>query len=623
MEEIVAFLGSYPPFDQLPPAVLQHIAGAAQIEYFASGAEILSLGGAPSQFLYVVVKGSVDLLRADDGDAQIFDTLGPGEAFGHPSLIRGHAPIVTVRAHTEVLAYLIPATIFHAIRAEYSPFANFFAASAIERLDYAMQSRRDSAAPTLFQTRLRDLVGRALVAISPDATVREAAQLMRRDHVSCLLVDLPPYGILDKDTGIFTDRDLRNRVVAAGLPYDTPVSAVMTTPIRTLPADSLVFEGLMVMLEHGQHHLPVTEDGLIVGIVTHTAILRQQSSSPVFLPSQLRRARSREDLRRYTDQVAATVDSLLDAGARVSDIGRVVAVAHDALLKRLLRDAEAALGPPPAPYAWLVLGSEGRFEQTLRTDQDNALVYHDEAPPEAEGYFRKLSEQIVEDLVFCGFPRCPGNIMASNAQWRQPLRVWKEYFARWINVPDEEALLRSTIFFDYRQLHGELDAEAGLRPVVLEARKNRVFLGRMARSALRQPAPLTFFRQVALERQGDKRHLLDLKHRGAAMVVDLARIFALEAGCTETSTTGRLRKSWPESSISEADAESLISAFELISTLRLRHQRDQIARGEEPTNLVVYPQLSPLEQRELKEALQVIADIQRGVARSFQTDRMG
>lgn len=620
MEEIAAFLGNYPPFNQIPPAVLHKIAGRIQIEYFTLGHDILTVGGQPSQFLYVVCKGSVDLIREFEGEMQIFDSLGPGEAFGHPSLILGQTPIITVRAHTEVLAYLIPAATFHELRAEFAPFANFFAASAIERLEFAIRSRRDGAAPTLFQTHLRDLVTRDLVAVSPDATIQEAAQIMNREHVSCVLVDLPPYGILDKDTGILTDRDLRSRVIADGLPFSTPVSSVMTAPVRTLPADSLVFEGLLAMLENRQHHLPITENGRIVGIVTHMAILRNQSSSPVFLPSQLRRAQNLNDLQRYRYQVNATVGSLLDAGARVSDIGRVVAVAHDGLLQRLLRDAEAEFGPPPVPYAWMVLGSEGRFEQTLRTDQDSAIVYADDAPAEAEPYFRKLAERVVEQLVVCGFPRCPGDIMASNLQWRQPLHVWKDYFSRWINVPEEEALLRIAIFFDYRKVHGELDVESALRPVIQEARQKKVFLARLARAALRNHAPLTVFRQVALQRQGDQRDQLDLKHRGTALVVDMARLFSLEAGCNATSTVARLRQSWSESSISETDALSLISAFELISTLRLRNQQEQIARGEEATNLVVYPQLSPLEQRELKESLQVIAGIQRGLSRSFQTN---
>ncbi len=624
MEEIAAFLGNYPPFDHLPPAVLHRIARAVQIEYFAANHDILTFGGDPAQFLYVVCKGHVDLIReGEDEEAQIFDSLGPGEAFGHPSLIRGQSPIITVRSHTEVLAYLIPASLFHDLRDEHPTFANFFAAAAIDRLEFAVRSRRDSAAPTLFQTRLRDLVERDLVAIGPDATVQEAAQLMSREHVSCLLIDLPPYGLLDQDTGIFTDRDLRNRVVAAGIPYNTPVSQVMTTPIRTLPADSLVFEGLMAMLENRQHHMPITEHGQIIGLVTHTAILRHQSSSPVFLPSQLRRAQTLDDLRRYRDKVVATVGSLLDAGARVSDIGRVVAVAHDALLQRLLRDAEATLGPPPVPYAWMVLGSEGRFEQTLRTDQDNALVYADDAPPEAEPYFAKLADLVVDQLEVCGFPRCPGEIMASNSQWRQPLQAWKDYFTRWITVPDEEALLRITIFFDFRKVYGNLDVEHALRPVIHQARENRVFLARLARTALRNQAPLTIFRQVALQRQGDQRNLIDLKHRGTAMVVDIARIFSLEAGCNATSTVERLRLSWPESSLSEADAQSLISAFELISTLRLRNQHEQLLRGEKVTNHICYPHLTPINQRELKESLQAIAGVQRGLARIFQTNMIG
>ncbi|GAB4427740.1 MAG: DUF294 nucleotidyltransferase-like domain-containing protein [Chloroflexi bacterium OHK40] len=622
MEEIVAFLQGYPPFDDLPPAALASVADQAQIEYFAAGHDILRHGGPPAEFLYVVRKGRVDLLREEAGETRIFDTLGPGEAFGHPSLIRSQPPIVTVRAHTETLAYLIPAATFQRLRAEYPVVASFFAASALERLEFALRRREADADSALFRMRLRDLVRRPLVAMSPEATVCEAAIRMRDEGVSCLLVDMLPYGVLDAGTGIITDRDLRNRVIAAGRPDSTPLREVMTAPAITLPADSLVFEGLLLMLERHIHHLPLTEGGLVTGIITNTDILRQQSNSPLFLPRQLERATSLDDLRSYTDQVAETVGALLDAGARVSDIGRVVAVAHDALLQRILRDAEAELGPPPAPYAWLVLGSEGRYEQTLRTDQDNALVYADEHPPDAPAYFEALAARVVEQLVACGFPRCPGDIMATNPSWRQPLAVWQSTFAHWIDTPDEEALLRSAIFFDFRQAYGALPAEAALRPIVARARGNTIFLARLARAALRNPAPLTLLRGVALERHGDQKDLLDLKLRGTALVVDLARLFALEAGRTETSTVARLRAAWPEASLSEGEAEALVSAFELISLLRLRHQRAQLERGEQPTNLVVFPRLSPLEQRELKESLQAIARVQRGLATAYQTGRI-
>ena len=274
------------------------------------------------------------------------------------------------------------------------------------------------------------------------------------------------------------------------------------------------------------------------------------------------------------------------AGVRVSEIEHAVTCAHDRLLVYLLADAEATLGAPPCPYAWIVLGSQGRYEQTLHTDQDNALVYTDDAPPEAEPYFAMLAERIVKQLVECGFPRCPGEILATNPQWRQPLRTWRRYFRHWINVPEEEALLRAAIFFDYRQVYGTLDADRALRPIIDRARTQRLFLGLLARAALRHAPPLGFFQQFITEHSGSAHDLIDLKLRGTAPIVDLARLFALEAGCTATNTLARLRMSTAGGSLNKADAEELAAAFDQISLLRLRYHYDRIRHSEQPTNLV-------------------------------------
>lgn len=622
MEEIIRFLQEHPPFSLLPADQIQAVAEHIQIEYFATGQDILTQGGAPAEFLYLLRRGVVTLLRLTEQGEETLDTLGEGDTFGFVSLIRDRPPVSTVRAQTDTLVYLLPAGVFHRLRQTYPPFEHFFTESVGERLALALQSRQASAVPELFQTRLRDLVRRELVAVAPSATIREAAQTMRDHHVSCLVVDLPPYGILDQGSGLMTDRDLRNRVLAAGLSDQTPVSAVMTTPITTMPADSLVFEGLLVMLEKGYHHLPLTQDGLIIGMVTHTDILRQQSRSPLFLPRQLERSRGVDDYRAYAEGVSQMVGSLLEAGARVSDIGRIVAVSHDALLVRLLKDAEAEFGPPPCPYAWLVLGSEGRFEQTLRTDQDNALVYADDAPPNAETYFARLAERVVGRLVEVGFPRCPGDIMATNPEWRQPLRVWQGYFHRWIHVPSEEALLRVAIFFDFRRVYGELDAEAALWPLIQQAPEQRIFLARLARTATRQPAPLGFFQRLILERKGEERDLLDLKLRGTGMIVDLARLFALEAGVAVTNTLARLRQSAARSQLSQEGADDMAAAFEFLSLLRLRHQYELAQRGETPTNLVPVKRLSRLEQRELKETLRVVGQLQQSVEFAYHTGRL-
>jgi CBS domain-containing protein len=615
MDEIARALAAHPPFDQLPLALLEQLAATMQIEYFAAGTDVLTHNGPPAIFLYIIQRGSVDLLREDAQGLHVFDTLGMGETFGSTSLIRQRPPIVTVRTREETLAYLLPAAVFQQLRRDQPAFGQFFAATAIERLNFALHARQPETAPALFHTRLEHLARQPAASIGPQASVGEAARTMRDQQISSLIVtSVPP--------GIITDRDLRNRVLAAGLSDSTPVAQVMTAPVHSLPATALVFEGLLAMLEHGIHHLPLTAAGQIVGMVTHTDLMRQQSNSPLFLPRLLQRATSPAELQHYANHVADTIGTLLDAGARSGDVGRVVALAHDALLVRLLRDAEARLGPPPCAYAWLVLGSEGRYEQTFRTDQDNGLIYADDGPPESEAYFAALAEQVVGQLVACGFPRCPGNIMATNPQWRQPLRVWQHYFQTWISTPDEEALLRAAIFFDFRPVHGTLDVEAALRPIIRHGRDERVFLGRLARTALRQPAPLNFFHQIVAEGQGQQRNLVDLKLRGTALIVDLARLFALEAGSSETSTLARLRAAANQSSLDQSGAEELSAAFELISLLRLRYQRQQRTRQQPISNKVPLSALSAHERQELKEALQAIGRVQRGIQFTFQTGRM-
>lgn len=610
-QQVAQFLHAYPPFNLLPFDVLQEIAPEIRTEQAASGHPILIRGGDPASYLYVIRQGSVDIWRENsEGVATLYDMLGVGDMFGYHSLMQGESPGVTARSREETLLYLLPDTIFDRLRREHPDFAQFFA-STLDRLAQSVQTQMPQAAPE-FQTRLRDLLQPIMTYVAPDTTVREAARIMREQGLECIIVDTTPPGII-------TDRDLRNRVLAEGLSYDCPVSQVMTSPVLHLPADSLVFEGLMTMMERRVRHLPITEHGQVIGVITHTDILRQQSQSPLLLPRQLARARTLEDLRRYTDQVTRTVGTLLHAGTRVRDIGRIVAVSHDALVERLLREAEAELGTPPCSYAWIVLGSEGRYEQLIRTDQDNALVYADDAPPEAETYFARLAARVVEQLVACGFPRCPGDIMATNPHWRQPLRVWQNYFDTWIRIPDEEALMRSAIFFDYRRVYGTLDVESALRPIIQYGGQNQIFLSRLSEGALRQSPPIGFFRDFVVERDGAGEEVLDLKVRGTALVVDIARLFSIAAGGTDTSTPARLRFAATRTRLSKEGAEELEAAFDLISLLRLRHQYSMYERGEQPTNHARVAALSAFERRELKDALRVVGRMQRSVQSMFGT----
>ncbi len=609
-KETALFLYNHPPFNLLPFDRVEQITDQLKTQIFPVGHDILVHNGEPSQYLYIIRKGSADVLREDEqGVMHVIDMLSEGDAFGHLSLAKERLPSATVRTREETLVYLLPPEEFDQLRNEEPAFGKLFEASSLEHLNQVFHTQRALEQQDL-RTHLNELLEHPLIFVAPEMSVAQAAQIMRENKVDCLMVDTTPPGIL-------TERDLRDRILAERRSYETPVSAVMTSPIETLPADSTIFEGLLFMLGHHIRHLPVTEGTQIIGVITNTDILRQQSQSPLFLPWQLKKARTNEDMGKYTAQVSETVGALIRSGARVQDIGRIVAIAYDALLDRMLRDAEADMGPPPCPYAWLVLGSEGRYEQTLHTDQDSALIYADDAPPEAAAYFEALAKRMVKQLFDCGFPYCSGDIMATNPQWRQPLQVWKGYFNDWIHVPDEEALMRVGIFFDYRRVYGTLAVENELRPIIQRCSKNGLFLAHLSKGALRQSPPLGFFRNLVLEHDGEGRDVIDLKVRGTALIVDLARLFALSVGCTETNTITRLQVAAHYGDLSKTGADELIAAFEHINRLRLRNQYEQMQNDEEVSNLVQVAWLTSLERRELKGALKAIGNIQRSVSLRF------
>jgi CBS domain-containing protein len=272
---------------------------------------------------------------------------------------------------------------------------------------------------------------------------------------------------------------------------------------------------------------------------------------------------------------------LVRDGTPPADVTRFLTSAHDALYVRAARDGEAALGPPPCPYALLVLGSGARRESTLRTDQDHALVVADDAPPGADDWFAALAEHLTATLEQCGLVRCPGDIMATNPARRVPLEAWQEQFIRWIEEPEEDTVLAAATYFDFRQLHGQLDAESPLRRIAGRAAGNRRFLSRLAVAALWRRPPLGLLHHL----RGDHHGRIDLKAHGTAPIVDLARLLALDAGDPAVATTARLQAATDHGTAGTAAAD-LTAAFEYLQQLRLRHQAEQLAAGAVPDDAV-------------------------------------
>ncbi len=427
---------------------------------------------------------------------------------------------------------------------------------------------------------------------------------MSRERTSSVLVSSTPPGIL-------TDRDLRNRVLANGADAMTPVSGVMSSPVITIPSKMTLFQALVLMLEEKIHHLPIEEDGEIIGVVKDTDLLRHQVKSPLYLLRLLERLEKPEDFPGFASEMMAMVDILYQGDLDALEIGRLVASLHDAATARLIRAAENELGEPPCAFSWIVFGSGGRMEQALLTDQDNALVYQKESP-EAKQYFEKLSERVVGGMVKLGVPRCPGGFMAT--RWSMSLREWERQFGDWIRTPDEDALIDAANFFDFRPVYGALAVET-LQAIIDDARNRDLFLGRMAKNAVSFRPPLGLFRRIREESEG-----IDLKKGGVIPIVAMGRLYALEHGIRERATVDRLRiAAERKGGLSKEGEELLREAFRFILHIRLSRQLQARREGGAVNNLVHLDELTPLQRRHLRDAFVAIAEHQSSISQRYGT----
>lgn len=595
------FVKECPPFEHLDRDELKLVGQTFQTLHFLPGTYILRQDGAPSQYFYLIREGVVRFLHRGEEIA----IAGTGETFGYPSMLLNCPPNLDAVSGGNVVLYAIPNSTFNQL-IDNQEFAEFFLRDLSKQLRATWEVdpltlSSDLARPVV------TLVNRPPAVVRPQSTIREVARMMREQGISSVLVDC-------EELGIVTIKALVNHVLAEGLGPDTLVEQVMTRPIKSLPAETPIYGALLFMIEERANHLPLVEDGTIKGIVTNHDLLRYQARSPLYLLQQLDNLSSTEAATDYSAEITRTVQALFNDGLQIDQIGRIVASLNDALIKRLLKLTEAELGPPPCPYAWLVFGSEGRMEQMILTDQDNALVYRDDTPA-ARSYFAKLAEHVVGKLVQAGFPPCPGGYMATN--WCYPLAGWQALFEEWVTKPEPKALMEAAIFFDFRSVHGTLPL-ASLNGIIDQAKERSIFLAQLAGNALSFAPPLGFFRGIR-----DEGGQVDLKKGGIAPIVAVARIYAIQLGLHSRSTLERLEAATQAELISREGATALAEAFRYLQWLRLREQLREIGDGRPPDNKIQLNQLLGREKRRLREALLYIRDIQDTVGRRFRTDVLG
>lgn len=544
--------------------------------------------------LYIIGSGQVSITDASGAPLSL---LNRENSFGERGLLRDNIAVTTATADEDCRLLCIPAALFRSLLTQHEAFQRFF-----DRSGPAAPSRKAD----LTSVRVEALMATGPAVCSPDTSIKTAGRIMRDGRISCLCV-VADGGLV----GIVTLRDIVNKAVAEDLPKDTPVSSIMTANPRVLPPSAIGSDVLHLMMEYRLGHLPVVSAGRLVGIVTQTDLTRFQASHAASLVAQAAHARSAADLAEITARIPGLLVQLVAAGNRHDAVTRMITDIADVVTRRLLRLAEEKFGPPPAKYLWLACGSQGRQEQTGVSDQDNCLILEDGTSDTDLEYFQPFAQFVSDGLNACGYVYCPGDMMATNPLWQQPLSVWKDYFKGWIASPSKEAQMLASVMFDLRPIGGDESLFDDLHAQTLNAAAgNSIFTAHMATNALTHATPLGLLRGLTTIRAGEHRNTIDTKLNGVIPVVDLGRMYALQGQLPALNTRARLEAALSAGIISESGGSDLIDAYDFVAQTRLEHQANLIKQGRAPDNFLPPATLSGFERSHLRDAFVVIKTMQ-------------
>ncbi len=594
-DAIRAFLESVHPYDSLPRDELTQIVGSFSRREYPAGSEIYS-AGEPLKGIFLIKRGAVEVV---DRNGELVSILGPRNSFGERGLMRDGLAVTSARTTEDSVILMLPDAELRRLIAGFPAFERFFNRSR----------PAETRGTDLSTLKVSDLMARNPVTCRPDASVQEAARLMREKHISSLAV-------VDNGTlvGIVTTRDLAARVLAEGLPAETKVAEVMTADPLTLSPDSLGSDILHTMLERRIGHLPVVEEGVIKGVITQTDLTRFQAVSTAQLVRDAAVADSPEEMAEVTARIPKLLMQLVAANNAHEVVARLITDIADTVTRRLLKLAEAEFGPAPVPWLWLACGSQGRQEQTGITDQDNCLILDDSVTEDDMAYFEKFAKFVSDGLNTAGYVYCPGDMMATNPRWCQPRRKWRRYFQGWIDQPSPEAQMLASVMFDLRPIGGQPALFRDLQAETLEAAsKNSIFVAHMISNSLKHQPPLGLLRGFATIRSGEYKNHIDMKLGGVVPVADLARVYALKGRLTPVNTRARLLAAEHAGVISVSGARDLIEAYDLIARLRLENQAALVRAGRKPDNFLAPSDLTDFERSHLRDAFVVVRTMQSAV----------
>ena len=625
-ENAFKFLSGVAPFSFLPEEELKKIASEVSTVHYPKDTILFVQERSRIECLYIIQKGAAERYYEQNGKKTLHVFLNEGEVFGGISMLLNDGIAVrTLKINEDSDIYILPKKSFldtctlHALFSEY--FTDAFGKRMLDRAYagiIAKRIRSKEESSQFFSHIVASIFTRDLVFCDAEFSIQKAASVMSSNRCSSIFIRKSGGDFV----GIVTDTDLRKKVIAKGVDIKKPVSEIMSSLVGMISDKALVFEALMVMMHKNIKHLAVTDaDEKVIGVVTNSDLVAAQGQSPLFLIREITTADSVEKIIDKHRQLPGLIQNLISSGAKAKNVTRLITTISDAILNKLIGFAIEKSGRPPAGFVFMIMGSEGRKEQTLKTDQDNAIIFEDvskESEERVKSYFLKLGEKVCTWLDQAGYDFCKGDVMAKNPKWCRSLSTWKEYFSAWIHAAEPEDLLQSSIFFDFRGAYGDMDLITELRKYLFGSLVGWPgFFRHLTENALHFKPPIGFFRNFLVESKGEHQNSFDIKS-AMTPIVDFARIYALKNKLEETNTQERLYQLYLKTVLSWQDYNELEQAYSFLMQLRfIRQITSVIDENKKPDNYVNPKKLSSIEQIMLKEIFKRIEKMQTKLSFEF------
>jgi CBS domain-containing protein len=538
---VADFMKVFPPFDLLKHDQLLEISNNVKIKYVDKGALIYVQNDALHEYFYLINKGAVSLKKEVSGRMQTVDKFDEGDIFGLRPIFAKEQYEITANADEECILYAVPIETFRPIAEKNKKVLQFLIESFASNTEnpYSLEYQKKllgkpetnlDISDQIFELQPAKYVKKVITA-TLDTPIKEVAKLMSKNNVGSIIIEENGLPI-----GIITDVDFRNKVATGLVSIKDSIRSIMSTPVLCYPKNISIAQAQITMMKHGVSHICITKDGTsntkIIGIIAHHDITLMKGNNPAVLMKAITRSTSTKELKRIREKIMILLNGYIMQNIPLTLTSKIIFELNDATIKRIIERCIEKMGSqPPVKFAWMSLGSQGRKEQLLHTDQDNAIIFEDtgsENREEVRDYFLLLAKKVNKRLNKIGFVYCPADMMAKNPKWCLSVSEWKQQFTDWTSETGNDEILLCSIFFDFDITYGDASLTNQLATHIFEiTRSNELFISKLASSALRSPSPFGFFRDFLVEQDGAYKDFFNLKQRGLMPITDAGRVLAI------------------------------------------------------------------------------------------------